>query len=176
MNIMELAETIGARLTEEKKTLAVAESCTGGDLSHALSALPGASAYFLGGVIAYHNDVKVSLLGVPSATISRFGAVSEETALAMASGCRTRFDCSVAVAITGIAGPSGGTPEKPVGLVFIAAATAGQTCSRRLSLTGSRNTIRNDAAVAALTLARSMLDEAEAESHRSSLNEQDAAS
>ena len=173
LNIIDLAETLGRRLTTERRTIAVAESCTGGDLSHALSALPGASAFFLGGIIAYHNEVKVNLLDVPSATIAQHGAVSEQTAIAMASGCRTRFDSDIAVAITGIAGPSGGTREKPVGLVFLAAATRDHVRGRRLMLSGDRNAIRNDAAVAALSLVRSLLDEESAADRRSSLNDQD---
>jgi PncC family amidohydrolase len=159
LNIIDLASAVGRSLSEAGRTIAVAESCTGGDLSHALSTRSGASAYFLGGVIAYHNDVKVNLLGVPSSVIERFGAVSKETVEAMAAGCRERFDCDVAAAITGIAGPTGGTPDKPVGLVYIAAATRQRIRSERLSLVGDRSAIRNDAAIAALKLAQSSLDE-----------------
>ena len=109
-------------LVERGQTLAVAESCTGGALGAALVARSGASAYFLGGVQAYANAAKVSMLGVPDAMIAAHGAVSEPVARAMAEGARQRMGADFGVSITGVAGPGGGTPEKPVGLVFIACA------------------------------------------------------
>ena len=113
-----------ARLTERSHTLALAESCTGGLLAARVTSVPGASAVFRGGVIAYHNEVKCDLLGVSAATLAAYGAVSAETALAMAQGARRRLQATLAASITGVAGPDGGTAEKPVGTVFIALATA----------------------------------------------------
>ncbi|MEB3193811.1 MAG: competence/damage-inducible protein A [Cyanobacteriota bacterium] len=115
-----LASVVLAQLLERGQTLAVAESCTGGGLGAALAAVPGASASWLGGVIAYANAVKQELLGVPAPLLERWGAVSDPVALAMAEGVRQRLGTDWAVAITGIAGPGGGTSEKPVGLVHVA--------------------------------------------------------
>ena len=117
---------------ERGQTLAVAESCTGGALGAALVARSGASAYFLGGVQAYANAAKVAMLGVPDAMIAAHGAVSEPVARAMAEGARQRMGADFGVSITGVAGPGGGTPEKPVGLVFIACAGPnGTVCTQR---------------------------------------------
>ena len=107
-------------LTRHKKTLAVAESCTGGFLAHRLTNVPGSSAVFLGGVVAYSNNVKQDLLGVRAATLRRHGAVSEPVARAMAEGARRLLRADYALAVTGIAGPGGGTLDKPAGTAFIA--------------------------------------------------------
>jgi len=107
-------------LTRERLTIATAESCTGGLVSHRITSIPGSSAYFLGGIVSYSNDVKMSLLGVPEEVLMRVGAVSAECALAMAQGARARIGADIGVSTTGIAGPSGATPTKPVGLVYIA--------------------------------------------------------
>jgi nicotinamide-nucleotide amidase len=115
-----LASVVLAQLAEQGQTLAVAESCTGGALGAALAAVPGASQVWLGGVIAYANATKQALLGVPADLLERWGAVSDPVALAMAEGVRERLACDWAVAITGIAGPSGASAEKPVGLVHVA--------------------------------------------------------
>lgn len=137
--------------------LAVAESCTGGLVGARLTAVPGASAVFLGGVIAYDNAVKTGVLGVPEATLLEAGAVSEPVIRAMADGARERFGAGAAIAVSGIAGPEGGTPDKPVGTVWLCA-TAG-TASRavRLGLPGDRAEIRARAAQAALDLLRRLL-------------------
>ncbi len=127
-----LASVTAALLKEKGATLAVAESCTGGALSAAFTAVPGASDYFLGGVVAYSNEVKVKTLGVSPQTLERRGAVSEPTALEMAEGVRRLCGSDYALATTGIAGPSGGTPEKPVGTVWIAAAGPQGTLARRV--------------------------------------------
>ena len=119
---MELA--LGRLLTERKVTLAVAESCTGGLLAQRISAVPGCSRYFRGGVVAYANEAKRDLLGVPEALLATQGAVSAAVARAMAEGARSRFGSDLAVSTTGISGPDGGTPEKPVGLVFVGFADA----------------------------------------------------
>jgi nicotinamide-nucleotide amidase len=140
-------------------TLAVAESCTGGMLGERLTNVPGSSDVFLGGVIAYHNDVKRDSLGVKADDIERYGAVSEQVALLMAAGVRERLKAKIGVSITGVAGPGGGSPEKPVGLVWVAVQYAdGRT--RRLHLPGDRNEIRQRATQAALEMVRRTLSSA----------------
>ncbi len=136
--------------------LAVAESCTGGMLGERLTGIPGSSDVFLGGVIAYHNDVKRNMLGVRGEDIERYGAVSEQVALQMASGVRVKLGADVGVSVTGIAGPGGGTPEKPVGLVWIAV-HASEVKARRFHVGGDRAEIRQRAAQAALEMVRRAL-------------------
>jgi nicotinamide-nucleotide amidase len=136
--------------------LAVAESCTGGLLGERLTNIPGSSDVFLGGVIAYHNDVKRNLLGVRAEDIEKYGAVSEQVALQMASGVREKLGGDVGVSVTGIAGPGGGTPEKPVGLVWIAVHASGVK-ARRFHVGGDRAEIRQRAAQAALEMVRRAL-------------------
>jgi len=136
--------------------LAVAESCTGGMLGERLTSVPGSSDVFLGGVIAYHNDVKLSLLGVRAEDLERFGAVSEQVALQMASGVRQKLGADVGVSVTGIAGPGGGTAEKPVGLVWIAV-HGSEPKARRFHVVGDRAEIRQRAAQAALEMVRRAL-------------------
>ena len=138
--------------------IAVAESCTGGMLGMRLTAIPGSSDVVQGGVIAYHNAVKVRDLGVSEATIAAHGAVSEETARAMASGVRTRMGVDVGVSITGVAGPGGGTPEKPVGMFCVAVDVRGEVRSLRTSGVGDRHEIRQRATQAALSLVRKALE------------------
>ena len=122
-----LEAVVGRLLRERGKTLAVAESCTGGLVAQKLTDVPGSSAYFLGGVVAYGDASKRALLGVPAELLAAHGAVSDEVARAMAEGARARFGADLAVATTGISGPGGGTPEKPVGLVHIALADGTRT-------------------------------------------------
>jgi nicotinamide-nucleotide amidase len=122
-----LETVIGKILKEVGWSLATAESCTGGLVAHRITNIPGSSDYFLGGVNCYRNQLKVSFLGVSESIIAEKGAVSQETAVAMACGIRLRTDAEVGLAITGIAGPGGGSPEKPVGLVYLAIDIAGQT-------------------------------------------------
>ena len=136
--------------------LAVAESCTGGLLGERLTNIPGSSDVFLGGVIAYHNDVKLDLLGVRAEDIEEYGAVSEQVALQMASGVREKLGADVGVSVTGIAGPGGGTAEKPVGLVWIAVHASGAK-ARRFHVGGDRAEIRQRAAQAALEMVRRAL-------------------
>ena len=138
--------------------IAVAESCTGGMLGMRLTAIPGSSDVVQGGVIAYDNAVKVRDLGVSEATIAAHGAVSEETARAMASGVRTRMGVDVGVSITGVAGPGGGTPEKPVGMFCVAVDVRGEVRSLRTSGVGDRHEIRQRATQAALSLVRKALE------------------
>ena len=132
------------------KTVATAESCTGGLLGALLTETPGTSDYYLGGVIAYHNHVKRALLGVSASVLRTYGAVSEETAAKMAQGVRKKFSADIGISITGIAGPSGGTKEKPVGLVYIGLAEAKRVRCERFLFTGSRLKIRAQAARKAL--------------------------
>jgi nicotinamide-nucleotide amidase len=140
--------------------LGVAESCTGGMLGARLTAIPGSSAVFVGGVIAYDNDVKEGLLDVPAAELLSVGAVSESVAAAMARGARNRTQADIGIGITGIAGPDGGTPEKPVGTVWIAVAGPGlvdaqaPVSTRRSVFVGDREEIRRRAAQAALDMVR----------------------
>lgn len=138
--------------------IAVAESCTGGMLGMRLTAIPGSSDVVQGGVIAYDNAVKVRDLGVSEATIAAHGAVSEETARAMASGVRTRMGVDVGVSITGVAGPGGGTPEKPVGTFCVAVDVRGEVRSLRTAGVGDRHEIRQRATQAALSLVRKALE------------------
>jgi nicotinamide-nucleotide amidase len=138
-------------------TLATAESCTGGLVAARLTAVPGASDVFLGGVVAYADAVKQTELGVPADVLERHGAVSAETAAAMAQGARERLAADVAVSVTGIAGPDGGTPEKPVGLVYLHAEAPEGGLSRELGIPGDREPIRQRAAVVALHLVRRLL-------------------
>ncbi len=132
--------------------LAVAESCTGGGLAAAITDLAGVSSFFLGGVVSYADDVKHDLLGVPRATLNEHGAVSETTARAMAVGVRERLKSEVGIAVTGIAGPGGATPRKPVGLVYIAVATPDKTVCRKDVWPGDRAAIRRSSVGAALRL------------------------
>ncbi len=125
-----LSELVHQKLTVMGKTLATAESCTGGTIASRLTALAGASAYFRGGVVAYSNEVKESALGVKHETLAAHGAVSEETAREMAEGVRERLGADYAIATTGIAGPTGGTPDKPVGTVWIAVASKDKTVAQ----------------------------------------------
>ena len=138
-------------------TLAVGESCTGGMVGERITRIPGASAVFLGGVIAYENDIKTSLLNVAPALLSEHGAVSESVAMAMATGARTRTGAHIGIGVTGIAGPDGGTPEKPVGTVWIAVDISGRVQSAQLASWGDRQEIRQRAAQASLNLVRRML-------------------
>jgi nicotinamide-nucleotide amidase len=119
-----LEEVIGRLLKDRNATLSTAESCTGGYLAHLITSIPGSSEYYRGSVIAYANDVKMNQLGVSAESLAKFGAVSEQVVREMAKGARALFATKYALATSGIAGPDGGTPEKPVGLVWIALATS----------------------------------------------------
>lgn len=132
--------------------LALAESCTGGLVAARITAVPGASAVLIGGVVAYHNDVKRDLLGVPAELLASCGAVSTETALAMARGVRQLLRADLAASVTGIAGPGGGSEAKPVGLVFVAVAGPAHADVERCVLGGSREEVRAQAVEKALTL------------------------
>ena len=152
-----MEEVVGRRLAMTGFTLAVAESCTGGLIAQRLTSVPGSSRYFTEGVVTYANEAKVRLLGVDKKMILEFGAVSQQVARDMARGVRHRAKTDFGLAVTGIAGPDGGTEEKPVGLVFIALADDVKTEHRRLKLPGDRNLVRWRASQAALDLLRRRL-------------------
>lgn len=143
---------LAEKLSAGGLTVAAAESLTAGRVAAALTSIPGSSAYFMGGVVAYSNQLKVELLGVPLEVILEHGAVSEQCAQAMAEGARRKLGVQAAVATTGIAGPGGGSAKKPVGLVWLAACAGTQTVTERKIFTGGRDEIADAAAAAALTL------------------------
>jgi nicotinamide-nucleotide amidase len=149
-----LEGSLGDALRARGWTIATAESCTGGLVSRIITTVPGSSDYFRGGVIAYSNHAKRELLGVDSGLLERFGAVSEEAATALALGAKQRLGSTIAVSVTGVAGPGGGTKEKPVGLVFVGLAdSAGDVVVRRMKVPGDRAGVQRRAAIAALTMA-----------------------
>lgn len=145
-----LALRLGKALGAAGRTLAVAESCTGGGLCAAVTEIPGSSAYFLGGVVSYGNASKSRDLGVPASLIESRGAVSEPVAAAMADGARERFGADIGIGITGIAGPGGGTPEKPPGTVCLAVSAGRVRRSYRRRFRGDRGAVRRSAVAWAL--------------------------
>jgi len=149
-----MAEQVAKLLVEKKLTLAVSESCTGGLLAQMLTSVPGSSAYFLQGFVTYSNRSKTALLGINPALLRRHGAVSPQVAGAMAENGRIRAGSDLCLSVTGIAGPDGGTEEKPVGLVYIACAGAEDLDCRRFNFPGTRQNVRERAAVTALNLLR----------------------
>ena len=139
--------------TAKGLTLGVAESCTGGLLGAAITAMPGSSAVFMGGMLTYSNDLKHRLLGVSTDSLERYGAVSEEVAREMASGARERLGVDIAISITGIAGPGGGTADKPVGTVCFGVSSADGTRAMREHFDApNRNRVRDYAVIHAMTL------------------------
>lgn len=149
-----LEEVVGRLLKEKGLTLAIAESCTGGMISSRLTDVPGSSQYFMGTVVAYDNRIKESLLQVPAQILATAGAVSRETAVAMAEGVRRMTGADLGLAVTGIAGPGGGSAEKPVGLVYIALTSEDGTCCREFRFPGMRVGVRRGAVNAALNMVR----------------------
>ncbi len=139
------AGTLGGLLAKRKLSVSVAESCTGGMIGAALTSVPGSSAWFRGGVIAYANTVKQRLLGVPSSILDKKGAVSAETVEAMARGAQRLFATDCALAVSGVAGPGGGTKEKPVGLVYVGLACGKKVRSFEYRFRGDRREIRERA-------------------------------
>ncbi|MBK6622183.1 MAG: competence/damage-inducible protein A [Saprospirales bacterium] len=152
-----LEEVVGKLLREKNWKLGTAESCTGGYLAHRMTSVPGASDYFKGSVIAYSNEIKNSLLGVRKETLDEFGAVSEETVREMAAGALQVLGVDLAVAVSGIAGPDGGTPEKPVGTIWVAVASKEKTRTQRLRLSKDRQKNIHLTAVHSLNLIRKFL-------------------
>jgi PncC family amidohydrolase len=153
-------EEIGALLVARGLTLVTAESCTGGLVANRITDVPGSSAYFLGGFVAYANEAKEEMLGVGRETLLAHGAVSEEVALEMARGARQRLGATLGVSTTGIAGPTGGTPDKPVGLVYVALSAPGMELCQRHLWQGDRLASKAQSAEAALKLLQSYLRDA----------------
>jgi PncC family amidohydrolase len=156
---MAIEADVGALLAERGLTLATAESSTGGLVAHRITGVSGSSTYYLGGFVTYANEAKEALVGVRHETLLAHGAVSEETALEMARGARQRLGADVGIATTGIAGPTGGTPEKPVGLVYVALSAAdAQRCERHV-WQGDRAANNQQSAEAVLRLVLDYLQE-----------------
>lgn len=154
-----LEQIVGKLLVKKKLTLALAESCTGGYISHRITRVAGSSAYFKSSAVTYSNEAKIEFLGVKPETLERHGAVSRETALEMAEGIRNRAEAGIGLSVTGIAGPSGGSPEKPVGTVWMALARSGHSDARRYHFHGERERIIVGASQAALDWLRRILQE-----------------
>lgn len=146
-------DMLGKLLKGKGITLAVAESCTGGMIGHLITNVPGSSEYFSGGVIAYANEVKVEVLGVSPATLETFGAVSKETVLEMAKGIRALLNADIGISVSGIAGPDGGTKEKPVGTVWIGLGTPNYDQAKGFLFSGDRESIKQQAALSAMEIA-----------------------
>ena len=154
-----LPDRVGQMLCAKGYTISCAESCTGGLLTSTLTDVPGSSAYVMGSVVSYSNDVKSRILHVAEETLAAHGAVSPETARAMAEGVRNLMQTDVGVGITGIAGPGGGSPEKPVGLVYIAVSTLGKTSVEKNVFSGVRAEIKRAAVNKALAMVQEMIRE-----------------
>ncbi len=152
-----LAEVIADKMIRNAKTLSVAESCSGGAIASSITSLSGASQYFKGGVVAYSNEIKERMLGVNADTLSKYGAVSEETAREMAEGGAKAAKADACLSVTGIAGPDGGTAEKPVGLVYIGCHVNGNTIVERNIFSGTRREVREQSVLAALKLLKKQL-------------------
>lgn len=155
----DLAAVLLEKLRRGRRRLGVAESCTGGLVAERITAVPGASESFVGGVVAYADTVKMAALQVPAETLQAYGAVSEETVRAMAEGAQRIFSADCSIAVTGIAGPGGGSPEKPVGTVWLAAGVDAELRTLKRVFPGARDEIRRRAAQAALDLLRRSLRE-----------------
>ena len=156
---MDNIEELANGLTMRQLTLAVAESCTGGMLSNMITDMPGCSSFYQGGVVAYSNSAKIEVISVTGDCIRNHGAVSERTARAMADGVREALSADIGIAITGIAGPSGGTDAKPVGLIHIAVTDLDDQLSKELKLDGDRSEIKLAASEAAIELALEFLED-----------------
>lgn len=160
--LVALAARLADRCLATGRTVVTAESCTGGLVGHTCTEIPGSSAWFLGGVIAYANDVKAGLLGVPAETLAAHGAVSAQTAVAMAEGARRLLGADLAVSVTGIAGPGGGSEAKPVGLTYVAVADMAGHDVRRYLWPHDRSGDKRASAGAALELLLERLDRLDA--------------
>lgn len=147
---MKLERFIGELLKKNKQTISIAESLTGGMICDRITNIPGSSEYFIGGIIAYSNEAKIKHLNVPKSEIEKYGAVSKQVARSMAKGVRQVFSTDIGLSTTGIAGPTGGAPKKPIGLVFLGLAKGRKTWVRRLNLKGTRREIKEETSENAL--------------------------
>lgn len=154
-------ETIGRLMKKLGLTLGIGESCTGGLVCHKITNISGSSEYFKGGVVAYSNEIKEQILGVSEKILKDFGAVSKETAIAMARGARKNLGSDIGMGITGIAGPTGGSKAKPVGTVFVAVSDKTKGKSRRFLFKGKRQTIKIAASNTALKMLKEFLEQAD---------------
>lgn len=153
IQLLEQAKKTVEQLKKQNQMLALAESCTGGLISAAITSVPGSSSVFDSGFITYSNESKIDMLGVPHSLVMKFGAVSSEVAAAMAEGALTKSGATIALSVTGIAGPDGGTPDKPVGLIYIGFARRNRTTEvKQLNLKGSRHDIQLEIAMLSLNL------------------------
>ncbi|MHC1566971.1 MAG: CinA family protein [Candidatus Syntropharchaeia archaeon] len=152
-----IEKDIGDLLREKELKIAIAESCTGGLISHRITNVPGSSDYFLGSLVTYSNELKKNLLGVKDETIEKFGAVSSKCAMEMAKGVRERIGVDIGIAVTGIAGPGGGRPGKPVGLVYIALAWKNGVRVERYYFDGDREKNKERSADSALRMLYNLL-------------------
>ena len=146
-------------LKQKRLTIATAESCTGGLVSHSLTNISGSSDYFDRGIISYSNNAKIDLLDVPKNILEKYGAVSEQVAKAMAEGVRTKSNVDIGISTTGIAGPTGGTKEKPIGLVYIAVSTTKNTVVKKFQFTGNRLENKESTCNTALQMLLDILNE-----------------
>ena len=159
MKSLNTSQSLGKILEHKNMTLAVAESCTGGMVGGMITAVPGSSRYFVGGVIAYDDRIKRSVLGVPGSLLRRYGAVSVQTVIAMARGVKRIFKTDCAIAVSGIAGPGGGTKEKPVGLVVIGAAVKKNVRVSEIRIKGNRQQVRRKTVEESLKLLKGLVEQ-----------------
>lgn len=152
-----IENTIGKLLSSKKKTLAIAESCSGGGLSNILTNIPGSSTYFLGAVVAYSNQAKMNVLNIPEKIIQEDGAVSKNCAVSMAQNVRSLLHSDIGLSVTGVAGPSGGSMQKPVGTVFIAISNGGKSVCKMFKFEGDRLDIKQKSIQAALKMVKEFI-------------------
>lgn len=152
-----LSKILGKLLLKQKKTLSAAESCTGGMISKFITDIPGSSRYFAGGIVSYSNDIKIRVLDVDNTLLIKYGAVSKQVAIAMLNGVRTLMKTDCAIAVTGIAGPQGGSAKKPVGLVYIAVANKDNTKVKRFIFQHDRDGNRKQTTFIAMNMLIKML-------------------
>ena len=162
-DLLRISSQVGEILLKNQLTIATAESCTGGLLSHILTGVSGSSDYFIGGIVAYSNRIKESHLGVNPITLETYGAVSSPTAAEMANGVRERFQTDIGLSTTGIAGPTGGTVEKPVGLVWIGISSPQGTQTYECHFSGGRNQVKTSTVE---TVLQNLLDELHKQNER----------
>jgi nicotinamide-nucleotide amidase len=152
-----LPEVLGKLLREKNKTVSIAESCTGGMIAEMITSVPGSSDYFPGSIVTYANEIKINELGVKKETLDKYGAVSEETVLQMAEGVRKKFKTDYSISVSGIAGPGGGTEEKPVGTVWLAVAGAEGTFAKKFQFGDNRGRNIERSAITGLAMLRKFI-------------------